>query len=58
MKTYRTPVSLTWIHVTEDGKLLRSLDIDGNFITRYINFSDFIKNFEGICVPNEICMTD
>jgi hypothetical protein len=52
MKTYRTPIQLTWIHVSDDGKYLRSLDVEGNFITRYVDFSDFIKNFEGICVPN------
>jgi len=37
---------------------LRSLDIEGNFVTRNIDFTDFIKHFEGVCVPNEICLTD
>jgi hypothetical protein len=58
LKTFRTPIPLTWIHVSSDAKYLRSLDVEGNFLTRFIDFHDFIKNFDGICVPNEICMTD
>ena len=45
LKTYRTPVNLVWIHLSEDAKYIRSLDVDGNFVTRFIDFSDFIKNF-------------
>ena len=33
-------------------------DIEGNFTIRYIDFQEFLKNFDGICVPNEICLTD
>ena len=58
LKTYRTPVSLCWAHLSEDAKYVRSLDVEGNFVTRFIDFTEFIKNFEGICVPNEINMTD
>lgn len=58
LKTFRTPISLLWMSLSEDAKYLRSLDSEGNFVTRFIDFSDFIRNFEGICVPNEICMTD
>lgn len=58
LKTYRTPLSLSWISLSDDAKYIRSLDSDGNFVIRFIDFTDFIKNFEGICVPNEICMTD
>jgi len=35
-----------------EAKELRSLDAEGNFVTRNIDFSDFIKYFEGVCVPN------
>ena len=52
LKTFRTAVPLTWIHISNDAKYLRSLDADGNFITRCIDFQDFLKSFEGICVPH------
>ena len=58
LKTYRTPVPFTWIHLDPEAKELRSLDSEGNFVSRNIDFSEFIKYFEGICVPNEICLTD
>ena len=58
MKTFRTAVPLTWIHISNDAKYLRSLDAEGNFTTRYIDFQDFLKSFEGICVPHDICLTD
>ncbi len=58
LKTYRTPVALTWVHVDPEAKYLRSLDVEGNFVTRFIDFSDFIKHFEGVCIPNEIAITD
>ena len=58
LKTFRTPIPLVWMHVTNDAKYLRSLDLEGNFTIRYIDFQEFIKNFDGICVPNEICLTD
>lgn len=45
LKTFRTPIPLTWIHVSSDAKYLRSLDSDGNFTTRFIDFSEFIKSF-------------
>lgn len=38
LKTFRTPIPLTWIHISNDAKYLRSLDVDGNFTTRFIDF--------------------
>jgi hypothetical protein len=52
------PTPLTWVHVDSEAKTLRSLDSDGNFVSRHIDFSDFIKYFEGVCLPNEIAITD
>lgn len=52
LKTYRSPVAFTWIHVDPEGRYLRSLDSEGNLVTRYIDFTEFIKYFEGVCVPN------
>lgn len=39
LKTYRSPVAFLWIHVDPEGKYMRSLDADGNFVTRYIDFT-------------------
>ena len=45
LKTYRTPVPFTWIHLDPEAKELRSLDSEGNFVSRNIDFSEFIKYF-------------
>ena len=58
LKTYRSPIPFVWIYIDPETKYLRSLDAEGNLVTRFIDFTDFIRNFEGICVPNEICLTD
>lgn len=58
LKTFRTPTPYLWIHLDLEATTLRSLDAEGNFLTRCIDFTEFIKYFEGVCVPNEICLTD
>lgn len=45
LKTFRVYVPLLWVHMDQDGKYLRSLDAEGNFVTRFIDFSDFLKHF-------------
>jgi len=52
LKSYKSQTPYSWTGVSEDNKYLQSLTQNGTLMLRNIEFDDFLRNFEGACVPN------
>jgi hypothetical protein len=39
LKTFRTPIPYLWTHLDPEARILRTLDAEGNFLTRCIDFT-------------------
>lgn len=58
LKSYKSPASYAWMGVSEDNRYLQSLTDSGTLTLRNIDFDDFLKNFDGVCLPNELSFAD
>lgn len=58
LKSFRSLSPYAWMGVSEDNKYLQSLTQAGTLTLRNIEFDEFLRNFEGVCVPNELSFAD